>query len=235
MVAYAFRLRHRDSTYGDEERCGLFHTSRGNQRCCYVPSIIAEDVQVTEVESPPVVAPTGLIRRAGLSDIPAMQALINGFAAQNRMLFRSAAELAEFIDEYLVYLEADRLLGVCGLHPVAGGLAEVRGLAVSQDAGGHGLGKQLVEGCVSRARELGLSKVYTLTLVPGFFEKLGFYQVDKSTLHLKVWYECYRCPKFAACDEIAMVRPLDLEDAGMLALSSVPSRPALPARPTPNR
>ncbi|HXI17269.1 MAG TPA: N-acetyltransferase [Chloroflexota bacterium] len=187
---------------------------------------------LTEVESPPAVVPIGLIRRAGPSDIPAMQALINGFAAQNRMLFRSEAELAEFIDEYLVYLESDRLLGVCGLHLVAGGLAEVRGLAVSQDAGGHGLGKQLVEGCISRAQELGLSKVYTLTLVPGFFEKLGFYQVDKSTLHLKVWYECYRCPKFAACDEIAMVRPLDLEDAGLLASFSDTARRS---NPTPNR
>ena len=140
-----------------------------------------------------------------------MQALINGFAAQNRMLFRSREELAEFIGEYLVCTLGDRLVGVCGLHPVAGGLAEVRGLAVAEDAGGHGIGKRLVAGCVSRARDLGLAKLYTLTLVPGFFEKLGFIRVDKSTLHLKVWYECYRCPKFANCDEIAMVRPLDLE------------------------
>src|SRR5688500_15113940 len=140
-----------------------------------------------------------------------MQALINGFAAQNRMLFRSREELAEFVTEYLVCLLGDRLVGVCGLHPVAGGLAEVRGLAVAEDAGGHGIGKRLVDGCVERARQIGLSKVYTLTLVPSFFEKLGFVRVDKSTLHLKVWYECYRCPKFANCDEIAMVRPLDLE------------------------
>ena len=140
-----------------------------------------------------------------------MQALINGFAAQNRMLFRSREELGDFIHEYLVCLLGDRLVGVCGLHPVAGGLAEVRGLAVAEDAGGHGIGKRLVDGCVARAREIGLTKVYTLTLVPGFFEKLGFVRVDKSTLHLKVWYECYRCPKFANCDEIAMVRPLDLE------------------------
>ena len=152
-----------------------------------------------------------------------MQALINGFAAQNRMLFRSAAELAEFIHEYLVYVDGERLLGVCGLHPVAGNLAEVRGLAVAQDTAGRGIGKQLVEGCVARARDLGITKVYTLTLVPGFFEKLDFYQVDKSTLHLKVWYECYRCPKFSNCDEIAMVRPLDLEDAGILARSVPPA------------
>ena len=152
-------------------------------------------------------------RQATAADIPAMQALINGFAAQNRMLFRSANELSEFIDEYVVSFEAERLVGVCGLHPVAGGLAEVRGLAVAEDAGGKGVGRQLVEGCLARARQLGIAKVYTLTLVPGFFERLGFVRVDKSTLHLKVWYECYRCPKFANCDEIAMVRPLDLEAA----------------------
>ena len=140
-----------------------------------------------------------------------MQSLINGFAAQNRMLFRSKEELTEFIDEYLVCTLDERLVGVCGLHPVAGGLAEVRGLAVAEETAGLGIGRKLVEGCVERARQIGLTKVYTLTLVPGFFEKLGFVRVDKSTLHLKVWYECYRCPKFANCDEIAMVRPLDLE------------------------
>jgi amino-acid N-acetyltransferase len=155
--------------------------------------------------------PAGEVRPATPADIPAMQALINGFARQNRMLFRSAAELAEFIHEYQVYRVGDDLLGVCGLHPVAGGLAEVRGLAVAPAAGGRGVGSRLVEACVARAHELGVSKVYTLTLVPEFFERLRFVQVDKGTLHLKVWYECYRCPKFANCDEIAMVRPLDLE------------------------
>src|SRR5688572_17446290 len=100
-----------------------------------------------------------------------MQALINGFAAQNRMLFRSKEELAEFIHEYLVCDLDYRLVGVCGLHPVSETLAEVRGLAVAEDAAGHGIGGQLVEGCVDRARDLGLAKVYTLTLVPGFFEK----------------------------------------------------------------
>lgn len=160
----------------------------------------------------------GHVRRATARDIPGMKALIDRFARQNRMLFRSEAELAEFIDEYCVYVgpgagagEQGEVLGVCGLHPVAGGLAEVRGLAVAPEAGGKGVGRLLVAACVERARELGVSKVYTLTLVPDFFEKQGFYQVDKGTLHLKVWYECYRCPKFANCDEIAMVRPLDLE------------------------
>lgn len=179
---------------------------RPPQTAAVAPAAPIDVAEATEA------AARGAVRPATPDDIPAMQALINGFAAQNRMLFRSKAELAEFIDEYLIYVDGDQVVGVCGLHPVAGGLAEVRGLAVSERAGGRGIGRQLVDGCVARAKQLGISKVYTLTLVPGFFEKLGFYIADKGTLHLKVWYECYRCPKFAACDEIAMVRPLDLED-----------------------
>ena len=128
------------------------------------------------------------------------------------MLFRSAAELAEHIDEYQVYVDGRAPSSAsAACTPSPAGLAEVRGLAVAEAAGGQGVGRRLVEACVERARELGISKVYTLTLVPQFFEKLRFFQVDKGTLHLKVWYECYRCPKFANCDEIAMVRPLDLE------------------------
>src|SRR5688500_16486182 len=90
---------------------------------------------------------TGEVRQATPEDVPAIQALIDTFARRNRMLFRSAAELLEYVHEYQVYLEDGALLGVCGLHPVAGGLAEVRGLAVSETTAGRGVGSRLVEGC----------------------------------------------------------------------------------------
>ena len=156
-----------------------------------------------------------------------MEALISHFARQNRMLFRTAPDILASIDEFVVargtlpesalrlvdqpHPDDDFLLGVCGLHPVGLGLAEVRGLAIHPDVAARGIGSTLVDACVERARDLRIAKVYTLTLVPRFFEKRGFIQVDRGTLHLKVWYECYRCPKFANCDETAMIRPLDLE------------------------
>jgi amino-acid N-acetyltransferase len=168
-------------------------------------------IQTHPVQPPgPLGSEVGVVRRAAPADVRSMKALIDEFARQNRMLFRSEAELLEYVAEYHVYVEGVTVLGVCGLHPVAGGLAEVRGLAVAEAVGGKGVGSRLVQACVARARELGIAKVYTLTLVPGFFDRLGFHQVDKGTLHFKVWHECYRCPKFANCDEIAMVRPLDL-------------------------
>jgi amino-acid N-acetyltransferase len=61
---------------------------------------------------------------------------------------------------------------------------------------------------VAEARELGIKTVFTLTLEPTFFSKCGFRQVERDTLSIKVWQECYRCPKFSKCDEIAMIRTL---------------------------
>ncbi len=167
------------------------------------------------------------VRSAKADDVLEMEALISHFARQNRMLFRTAPDILASIDEFVVargtlpdnalrlldhpHPDGDFLLGVCGLHPVGLGLAEVRGLAIHPDVASRGIGSTLVDACVERARELHIAKVYTMTLVPRFFEKQGFIQVDRGTLHLKVWYECYRCPKFANCDETAMIRPLDLE------------------------
>ena len=62
--------------------------------------------------------------------------------------------------------------------------------------------------CLEEARELGLKTVFALTYKPGFFERIGFRVVDKSTLPHKVWNECIRCPKFVGCTEIAVVYDL---------------------------
>ena len=43
------------------------------------------------------------------------------------------------------------------------------------------------------------------------FEKFGFTQIDKMELPHKVWSECYRCPKFPNCDEVALIYQLETE------------------------
>ncbi|HEY0008591.1 MAG TPA: GNAT family N-acetyltransferase, partial [Tepidisphaeraceae bacterium] len=102
-------------------------------------------------------------------------------------------------------------------------MAEVRSLAVDEAFRGRGIGKQMVEWCVSDARRMGIRKLMSLTYERSFFEKLGFEVVDKDTLPLKVWTDCVRCPKNLACDEIAMVREL----------TDVPVLEAPKAIPTP--
>jgi amino-acid N-acetyltransferase len=44
--------------------------------------------------------------------------------------------------------------------------------------------------------------------VAKFFQNLGFKEVERGELPLKVWKDCVRCPKFQCCDEIAMLKAL---------------------------
>jgi amino-acid N-acetyltransferase len=70
------------------------------------------------------------------------------------------------------------------------------------------VGTRLVEACISEAIVLGITRVFALTYRPGFFEKLGFVQVDKSELPQKIWTDCLKCSKFPDCDEVALVSDL---------------------------
>jgi amino-acid N-acetyltransferase len=50
--------------------------------------------------------------------------------------------------------------------------------------------------------------VFALTYQQAFFARMGFIEVEKTTMPQKVWGECMDCPKFPNCDEIAMVLEL---------------------------
>jgi amino-acid N-acetyltransferase len=87
-------------------------------------------------------------------------------------------------------------------------LAEIKSLAVAENKKGSGIGKALVLAVADEARSLGLPKLFALTLKPDFFKKLGFEQVDRNKLPMKVWSDCARCPKQDHCDEVAMILQL---------------------------
>ncbi len=153
------------------------------------------------------------LRKASMGDIGALAALINQYAADGIMLPRTEFELAEHIRDFIVAAE-DVSVGVIGcaaLHFYTPTAAEVRSLAVSPQTKGSGIGRRLVEALEAEARECGLSMLFAFTYVPGFFEKLGFREVDRSLLPLKAWKDCLRCPKFQNCDEIAVVKSLSDE------------------------
>ena len=92
-------------------------------------------------------------------------------------------------------------------------LAELKCLAVSETAQGHGVGRRLVEACWEAARELEIKSVFALTYVAEFFEKCGYHRIDKADLPHKIWNECVRCPLFPNCQEIALIRSFHPEQA----------------------
>ncbi|HIJ81024.1 MAG TPA: N-acetyltransferase [Desulfuromonadales bacterium] len=149
-----------------------------------------------------------MIRKARISDVKDIQKLLMTFANRGDMLSRSLSELYESLRDFYVITENDRLVGAAALHVVWDDLAEVRSVAVAEEAGRKGIGSQLVQACIAEAREIGLRRIFCLTYKPDFFAKHGFRLVDKSELPHKVWGDCIKCPKFPDCDENAMI--LDL-------------------------
>jgi len=145
------------------------------------------------------------MEKARIKDVPQMHQLINYFAGKELMLPRPLSEIYENIRDYFVVRQGERVIACGALHVSWSDLAEIKSVAVAEQSQQQRIGAQLVEACLDEARELGIPTVFCLTYQPAFFEKFGFSQVDKMELPRKVWSECYSCPKFPDCDEVALV------------------------------
>ena len=149
------------------------------------------------------------VEKARIGDVPEMHRMINQFAGNDEMLPRSLSEIYENIRDYYVVREEERLIACAALHVSWADLAEIRSVAVAADKQKQKAGARLIETCLADARELGIPTVFCLTYKPAFFEKFGFSQADKMELPRKVWAECYQCPKFPNCDEVALICKLE--------------------------
>lgn len=148
------------------------------------------------------------VDKAKIADVPQAYELINYFADKGEMLPRALSEIYENIRDLFVLREGDEIVGCVALHIAWADLAEIKSLAVKEGRQEQGLGSLLIQACLEEARELGIPTIFCLTYKPVFFEKHGFRQVDKMELPRKVWGECYRCPKFPDCDEVALIYEL---------------------------
>ena len=145
------------------------------------------------------------IRKAKISDLKQVHKLINEYAKKEEMIPRSLSELYENMRDFFVCEYNANICGVCALHIMWEDLAEIRSLAVGSEYQKVGIGKNLVRQCLKEAKLLGLQKIFALTYHPEFFKKLGFVDIDKSSLPQKIWGDCLRCPRFPGCDEYAVI------------------------------
>jgi len=149
------------------------------------------------------------VRPALVADVKPIMALVNELAMQQVMLPRSPASVIENVRDFFV-ADVDGQFAGCGALAVTWtDIAEVRSLAVHPLHQKHGVGRALVEALVADARRLGIPRLIAFTYVPGFFAKMGFTVCQHEDLPHKVFNDCMHCPKFLACDEIAMTRVLD--------------------------
>jgi len=161
------------------------------------------------------------VRRAKVSDVHQIVALINSYAEKGEMLYRSQSQVLQQARNYFVAVSretnadsdgqpADTVIACGSLDITWNDLAELRSLAVQHDIQARGVGTMVVEALMNDAVELGLKHVFALTYKPHFFERLGFKIIDKQLLPHKVWNICIDCLKFPVCDEVAM--QIEVED-----------------------
>ncbi|MFN7731871.1 MAG: GNAT family N-acetyltransferase [Pirellula sp.] len=132
----------------------------------------------TNPSSQPSIANPHIIRRAHFDDIEPIQALLQPFIEQRKLLRRMRSELillmangyvAEVIEE-----GQSRIVGFAAVEIYSRKLSEIQCLAVDDRYQGRGIGSDLVKACVERAREKGILEVMAISASDAFLRKLGF-------------------------------------------------------------
>jgi amino-acid N-acetyltransferase len=152
-----------------------------------------------------------MLRKARIGDVKTIHRLINASSVKGEMLPRSLMDIYGSLRDFFVYYTDDGrgIVGTCAMNITWENLAEIRSLYVVDERRQEGIGRKLVEACISEAITLELYRIFTLTYQHEFFLRLGFKDVDRSTLPQKVWSDCLRCPKYPDfCDEISMILEL---------------------------
>ena len=170
------------------------------------------------------------VRPAVVADARSIMTLVNELAIQQVMLPRSPASVIENIRDFVIAEVGGQFAGCGALAITWSDIAEVRSLAVAPAMQKHGIGRLLVDTLVDDAKRLGIPRLFAFTYVSDFFAKMGFTVCQHEDLPHKVFNDCMHCPKFLACDEIAMTRVIDAK-ASPAKLFGKPQR----AIPLPQR
>lgn len=149
------------------------------------------------------------IRKARLGDVANMMPLLEAYARQAEILPRTQADVYQSIRAWVVAEVDGKIIGMGSLLIMWDDLAEIRSLIIDPAYHGLGAGRRIVTMLLAEAKSLELARVFALTRKPGFFLKMNFQLTRIEDLPRKVQKDCVFCPKFHACDEVALVMPLD--------------------------
>ena len=122
------------------------------------------------------------VRRARMSDVDNILQLISYWAGQGEILPYNRDSIIHDIQNFVVAIDDNKVVGCAALYIYETGLAEIRSTVVDTKSQGQGQGKAMVQYLLELGLQLELDKVIVLTFAPDYFAKLGFSNIDKSTL-----------------------------------------------------
>jgi amino-acid N-acetyltransferase len=159
-----------------------------------------------------------LIRPAKTADVKAIRELVDSYAAPGQMLSKETVTLYESVQEFIVAEDGGQIVGCGALHTLWEDLAEVRTVAVKKELQKQGIGHQILEAIISRAREVGVSRIFCLTFQTEFFGRHGFIEIQGTPVAPDVYKELLRSYDTGVAEflDLEAVKPNTLGNTRML-------------------
>ena len=168
------------------------------------------------------------LRSALPRDVREISDLVAPYAQTRILLAKELVGYYEAVQEFVVAVDATGALVGCGaLHVMWSDLAEVRTLAVHPAWRGRGVGGELLDALLDRARALHLRRVFCLTFEIDFFTRHGFRTIAGTPVTHDVYAELLRSHDDGVAEflDLARVKPNTLGNTRMLADLDGPAVP----------
>ncbi|CAB4951231.1 MAG: amino-acid N-acetyltransferase [Actinobacteria bacterium] len=161
---------------------------------------------------------SAIIRPARTSDIKAIRAIIDEYAASRRLLTKETVTLYESVQEFTVAEIDGKIVGCGAVHVLWEDLAEVRSVAVDQSIRGQGIGHRILEALISRASEIGVKRIFCLTFETEFFGRHGFKEIQGTPVSPDVYTELLHSYDSGVAEflDLESVKPNTLGNTRML-------------------
>lgn len=160
------------------------------------------------------------IRPALPSDATKIRDVVDPWAQHEKQILipKDLVAYFEAVPEFLVAEEDGEVVGCGALHVMWEDLAEVRTLAVKESHLGRGVGHQILEALIQRARDYGLRRIFCLTFEVEFFRRHGFEVIEGSIVSPEVFEEMLNSYDQGVAEflDLAWVKPNTLGNTRML-------------------
>ena len=160
------------------------------------------------------------IRPARTSDVKDIRKIIDAYAAPGRMLEKETVTLFESVQEFVVAVDGDEVVGCGALHVLWEDLAEVRSVAIVENRHKTGIGHLIMETIIARAKNLGVKRIFCLTFQTEFFGKHGFEVIEGTPVEPEVYQQLLRSYDAGVAEflDLESVKPITLGNTRMLKI-----------------
>ena len=161
-----------------------------------------------------------VVRAAKTSDIKKIRKIVDSFAEQRRLLSKETVTLYEAVQEFTVAEVDGEIVGCGALHVLWEDLAEDRTVAVIESMHGKGIGHEILENILRRAKDIGVKKVFCLTFETKFFGAHGFSEIQGAPVEPDVYTQLLRSYDEGIAEflDLESVKPNTLGNTRMLKI-----------------